>query len=276
MTQTGYSGLVEDTRCLSNGIALLASGMDGTLLNAESRISDETAAAVKMAQSLGVRFVAVTGRAWNTAHLILQEAGIETDYVLLNGAEFRTSSGSIIYQEALGSENAEKIMDELSATGMDFEVNTDQGDFSTDIKMCQSASELPDLEKFWSRKPKILKFFAFSDDLLLVEKIRGNLKDRDGITLTSSAPWNIEITSPTADKGMMLKRVTEFYQASNEEVVVFGDGENDETMFRRFSHSCAVENAVPTILCLAEKVIESNQKNGVAKEIHKILGGQSI
>ena len=58
---------------------------------------------------------------------------IEADYVLLNEAEFRTSSGSIIYQEALGSENAEKIMDELSATGMDF-------------------------EKFWSRKPKILKF----------------------------------------------------------------------------------------------------------------------
>lgn len=255
-------------------IRILASDLDGTLLNEESRISDETVAAVKMAQSFGVRFIVVTGRAWNTAHPILQEAGIEADYVLLNGAEFRTSSGSVIYQEALGREKAQKILDYLSAMGMDFEVNTDQGDFSTNRKRCPSASELSDFEKFWSGKPKILKCFAFSDDLLLVEKIREDLKDWNGITLTSSAPWNIEITSPTADKGMMLKRATEYYQTANEEVVVFGDGENDETMFRRFSYSCAVENAVQTILGLAEKVIEGNQKNGVAKEINQILGGK--
>lgn len=54
--------------------------------------------------------------------------------------------------------------------------------------------------------------------------------------------------------------------------MVFGDGENDETMFREFPHSCAVENAAPVIRSLAEKVIESNQNNGVAKEIYQIIG----
>lgn len=254
-------------------IRILASDLDGTLLNEKSKISVETAEAVKAAQDAGIRFVAATGRAWSTAHPIFQEAGIEADYVLLNGAEFRTSSGKVIYQEALGREKAQKIMDYLSAVGMDFEVNTDQGDFSTNTKRCPSASEFSDFEKFWSRKPKILKCFAFSDDLLLVENIRENLKEWKEYSITSSAPWNIEITSPTADKGMMLKRAAEYYQTSNEEVMVFGDGENDETMFRRFSHSCAVKNAVPMILGLAEKVIVGNQQNGVAKEINQILGG---
>ena len=44
-------------------------------------------------------------------------------------------------------------------------------------------------------------------------------------------------------------------------------------MFREFVHSRAMENAVPTIRRMAEKVIESNRKNGVAKEINQILGG---
>ena len=71
----------------------------------------------------------------------------------------------------------------------------------------------------------------------------------------------------------MLKTAMEFYHVSNEEVLIFGDGENDATMFREFVHSRAMENAVPTIRRMAEKVIESNRKNGVAKEINQILGG---
>lgn len=71
----------------------------------------------------------------------------------------------------------------------------------------------------------------------------------------------------------MLKRAAEFYGVPKDEVMVFGDGENDETMFREFCHSRAVKNAVPVIRRLAEKVIAGNQKNGVAKEINQILGG---
>ena len=52
---------------------------------------------------------------------------------------------------------------------------------------------------------------------------------------------------------------------------VFGDGENDKRMFREFAHSCAVKNAVPAVRKLAEKIIESNEENGVAKEINRIL-----
>ena len=69
----------------------------------------------------------------------------------------------------------------------------------------------------------------------------------------------------------MLKRAAQFYDIPYEEVMVFGDGENDKRMFREFAHSCAVKNAVPAVRKLAEKIIESNEENGVAKEINRIL-----
>ncbi len=252
-------------------IKIFASDLDGTLLNEEGRISAETAEAVKTVQRAGMRFVAVTGRAWSTAHSIFQEAAIETDYVLLNGAEFRASSGEVIYQEIIEKNLAEKIIDYLSAVGIDFEINTDKGDFSTNTKVCRTASELRNFPLIWNQNSKILKFFVFSDEKFLIEQVRQYFNEWQGISVTSSAAWNVEITAGAAEKGIMLKRAAEFYRIPKEEVTVFGDGENDETLFREFPHCCAVENAVPTILRLAERVIESNWNNGVAKEIMRVL-----
>lgn len=253
-------------------IRVLASDLDGTLLDKKCRISAETAEAVEMAQRAGIRFVAATGRAWGTAYPFFQKAGIKADYVLLNGAEFRASSGTIIYQETIQRNAAERIMDYLSVMDMDFEVNTNKGDFSTNTKMCPSASDFPNPVEFWGMKPKILKIFVFSEEPAILEKMKTYLRGWKEIFVTSSDNWNIEITAANAQKGKMLKKVTEFYQISADEVMVFGDGENDETMFREFPHSCAVENAAPVIRSLAEKVIESNQNNGVAKEIYQIIG----
>ena len=255
-------------------IRMIASDLDGTLLDSGCRISAETADAVKMAQRAGIRFMAATGRAWGTVHSIFQETGIEADYILLNGAEFRVSSGEVIYQEMIQRNVAEKLMDYLSAMGMDFEINTAQGDFTTDTNVCQTASEIQDLSHFWSIGPKILKIFSFSGERTIVGHVSEYLKGWHGISVTSSAGWNIEITAAAAKKGKMLKRAADFYQVPAEEVMVFGDGENDETMFREFCHSRAVGNAIPMIRSMAEKVIDSNHKNGVAKEIHKILGGK--
>lgn len=254
-------------------VRILASDLDGTLLNEKGKISSETAEAIKKAQNAGIKFLAVTGRAWGTAHPIFQEAGIEADYVLLNGAEFRTSAGEVIYQEAMDQEVAKKMINHLSDLGLDIEVNTDRGDFTTNTKVCQIASEILDFSWFWKQEPKILKIFAFSEESDLAAKSRKYLPDWKGISITCSAAWNIEITAEKAVKGRMLKTAMEFYHVSNEEVLIFGDGENDATMFREFVHSRAMENAVPTIRRMAEKVIESNRKNGVAKEINQILGG---
>lgn len=255
-------------------IRMIASDLDGTLLHSGSRISAETVEAVKMAQRAGIRFMAATGRAWSTAHSIFQETGIEADYILLNGAEFRLSSGEVIYQETIERNIVEKLMDYLSSVGIDFEINTAQGNFSTNTKVCQTASEIKDLSNFWSINSKILKVFSFSDERIIVENVREHLKGWQGISVTSSARWNIEITAAAAQKGKMLKRAADFYQVPAEEVMVFGDGENDETMFQEFCHSRAVGNAIPMIRSMAEKVIDSNYKNGVGKEIKKILGGK--
>ncbi len=57
-------------------IKLFASDLDGTLLNEQHKISQQSADAIRTAQQTGKVFLAVTGRAWGTASLLLKEAGI--------------------------------------------------------------------------------------------------------------------------------------------------------------------------------------------------------
>ena len=115
------------------------------------------------------------------------------------------------------------------------------------------------------------KLFGFCWDAAKLDAARQALGALNGVSITSSAPWNIEITAREARKARMVERAAQLYGIDLDHIVVFGDGSNDESLFRTFPHSRAVENAVPLLHTLAEKVIESNVDCGVAKEVQRIL-----
>lgn len=252
-------------------IKLIASDLDGTLLNEKSFISKETKESIKRAERAGIRCVAATGRSYKTASRLLKEAGISCDYVLLNGAEFRKNDGTLIFQKSIPDESVKRIMAMLLAKEADFELNTDAGDFSTDCELCDTASPMLSDEELLDGNLKIQKIFVFSDRPEQLEYIKESIADIQEITLTSSASWNLEITAREANKGRMLEQVAEYYKIAKEEVLVFGDGENDRFMFRTFPHSRAMGNAKEELKQAAEKVIETNTEHGVAREILRLL-----
>ncbi len=65
---------------------LIASDLDGTLLNEIGQVSENNAAAIKKAVDQGIRFVVATGRSWDSASKPLQAAGITSPVISLNGA----------------------------------------------------------------------------------------------------------------------------------------------------------------------------------------------
>ena len=77
-------------------IQLFVSDLDGTLLNEHSQVAPETAQAIQRAQQAGIRWLTATGRSWNTAAPLLEQAGISCDFVLLNGAELRSAKGELL------------------------------------------------------------------------------------------------------------------------------------------------------------------------------------
>ncbi len=120
-------------------IQLFVSDLDGTLLTEHSQVAPETAQAIQCAQQAGIRWLTATGRSWNTAAPLLEQAGISCDFVLLNGAELRSAKGELLLDASLSTATARQAADILSKHGIGLEINTDQGDFTTDTQFCNAA-----------------------------------------------------------------------------------------------------------------------------------------
>ena len=56
-----------------------------------------------------------------------------------------------------------------------------------------------------------------------------------------------------------------------EEVMVIGDGANDLSMFELFENSVAVANAIDEIKGKAKYLVASDQDDGVAEAIYKLI-----
>lgn len=63
----------------------------------------------------------------------------------------------------------------------------------------------------------------------------------------------------------------EILQIKPEEMIAFGDDENDYEIIKNVGKGVAVANAIPMIREIADDITESNNEDGVAKYIEKLL-----
>ena len=108
-------------------VQIIASDMDGTLLNDKMVISKRNAAAVKEAQKQGIHFIVSTGRAYDEVKPLITEAGFNCPMITLNGAFVLDENGKEISAAPIPDSIAKKIMLTLKKNGLYFEVITAKG-----------------------------------------------------------------------------------------------------------------------------------------------------
>lgn len=271
------------------GIKLFASDLDGTLLRSDHRISEKSAAVIRRAQASGKIFLAVTGRAWNSAAPILKNAGISCGAVLLNGAEYRNAAGGVVLREYIDPPSAAEVLRVLSANDIDFEIHAGCGDFVTNPGLDAAARIFKPEALPIIAASGILKFYIEYHNIRIPRNANqevfsfSNCAPRDnsitdllpglpqGLQITSSAPWNLEITAKAATKARMLAKTVHMPGISEEETAVFGDGENDIPMLKYFRHSYAMGNAAEIVKKNAAAVIGTNDQDSVAIQMEEIM-----
>ena len=129
---------------------------------------------------------------------------------------------------------------------------------------------MDNLENYLVNKPieKINVLFTPEENC---GQVYDTLKISEDIHITSSLPGNIEITLKGVNKAYALKRPCLDLDISNEEVMVFGDADNDIEMLKWAKWSFAMENADENIRKTAHFITDSNTKDGVAKGIEKYI-----
>lgn len=262
-------------------LRLVASDLDGTLLDPSEQVSTRTAAAIERATAAGVRVIAATGR--QVPHLPegLAASGV-THAVGSNGAIGVELGGEILFEELLAPSACADIVAFLTAEleGVRFSAVRDHG--------ARHAAEPGYLEligdhelRFWTVAPEdlativsepTLKLTArhpvlSADDLLHVLERSG----LDGFHATTSGAPFLEIAGAGVTKASGVARLCGLLGIDAAEVLAAGDAKNDIELLRWAGLGVAMGNAVPETVAAADWVTATNAEDGLALAIEYAL-----
>ncbi|MCJ1662819.1 Cof-type HAD-IIB family hydrolase [Staphylococcus sp. NRL 18/288] len=283
-------------------IKLIATDMDGTLLNAAHEISQENIDAIKYAQSQGITVVIATGRAFYEASTPIVDTDLVVPYICLNGAEVRDESHNIMSTSHLNHELVERIKSILNKDNVYYQIYTNRGIYTEDptrdldiyIDIAKQAGQEADVEKIKAGIKKridngslkvvnsyediedvpgelIMKVLAFNPDLEKIKAIGAELAAIPSLAISSSSRGNLEITHSEAQKGIALETIANKLNIDLQDVMALGDNLNDASMLERVGYPVAMENAIPEVKAIAKYVTDTNENSGVGKAIMKFL-----
>ncbi|ELV05631.1 HAD family hydrolase, partial [Brachyspira hampsonii] len=95
-------------------IQLIASDLDGTLLNNNHQISEYNKNVIKEASKKWIKTILSTGRPTSAAHKFLAELNIDTELISFNGAMITDKYYNIVYQQNLDSNIGKELIQILT------------------------------------------------------------------------------------------------------------------------------------------------------------------
>lgn len=284
-------------------IKLIASDMDGTLLDAHMSISTENTEAIRMANELGIEFMVATGRNAQEARAALDEARIDCAMITLNGAQVFDRSGKSLFTVPIPSPQAMTVMDILDANGIYYEVATNQGLYSeSQPKRIESfassiATHMPHLtykmaiamasanlellhityvdsirELLLDDKLEVLKIICFhTEGPRILGPVGKEISNLGELAVTSSGQNNLEVNHKNAQKGIAVAHVAHERGITLDEVMTIGDNFNDVSMLQTAGVSFAMGNAEIEVKDYAKYLTDTNLESGVGKAILRAI-----
>ena len=122
------------------------------------------------------------------------------------------------------------------------------------------------------KEEDVLKIIAFDKNgPEQLKAVTGELEKIGDLAIAASELTNIEINHVNAQKGIALKQFAEERGFTADEVMALGDNFNDVSMLTYAGTSVAMGNAAEAIKKIAKHVTDTNEENGVATAIDRIL-----
>jgi Cof subfamily protein (haloacid dehalogenase superfamily) len=267
-------------------LQLVATDLDGTVLRSDGSVSDRTAAALRAAEDSGVMVVVATGRPPRWMRPIADALGHTGIAICSNGAVvYDLHTDRILEHTPISRDAVLAVAAAVRAAVPDvaFAVETRDAGFSREA--AYPVARDVDLESGGIRVGS-LDELATEDVVKLL--VRHGTLDPDGLLeaarevagelaeLThSSRTGLLEISATGVTKAATLARIADRHQISSADVVAFGDMPNDLPMLAWAGRGYAMANAHADVLAATEHKAPSNDEDGVAQVVEKLLADLS-
>jgi Cof subfamily protein (haloacid dehalogenase superfamily) len=259
-------------------IKLVATDMDGTLLNSKGELNPAIYPILATLKAHGIRFVAASGRQYFNLQKQFEPVKDDVIFVAENGSY-------VVYQ------NQELYVQPLQREIVDSLILTSRPIPNAYPIFCgKKKAYVENTEPaFWAQLTKYFERYEVVDNLLEVaddECLKVSICDLDGSVANSyphfkawedeikvkvSAGIWLDLSHNLANKGKAMNVLQQLHGISVVETMAFGDYLNDLEMMQQAYFSYAMDNAHPDIKEAARFRAESNDENGVAKVLEQLI-----
>jgi Cof subfamily protein (haloacid dehalogenase superfamily) len=260
-------------------IRLIATDMDGTLVDDEKQIHDELWPLIDELRERGITFCPASGRQYHNLRQQFEAVADELVFVAENGT-YVVARGEEISSDCLALGVAQDVVRRV------------RGIPEAGAVLCGKRSAyierrdppfVDHVGRYYARLQVVGDLLEVTtDDVLKVAvydfvSAEHNTAPRlTGLGATpqvvvSGAHW-VDVLSLTANKGQAVRRVQEALGVTRDQTMVFGDFLNDLEMMDAATYSFAMANAHPLLKERARWVAPANNANGVVRTIRTVLG----
>ncbi|WP_163512921.1 HAD family hydrolase [Fodinicola acaciae] len=256
---------------------MIACDLDGTLLRSDLSVSDRTVAALAAVRTAGVPFVVVTGRPVRWLGVVLDRIGRYAEVICSNGAKILDVDGSVLIAWPITPPALEiatrRLRDALG--DVHFAVERDAGMVKeSGYRVRQDLAQPRDVawdELVSQPALKLLVRVPGADGDELLARCTGLLRGLATPTHSSLASGLVEVSADGVNKAAALDWLADRHGVRADQVLAFGDMPNDISMLRWAGRSVVVADAHPEAKAAADEVTESNDNDGVAVVLERLL-----
>ncbi|MGI8575157.1 MAG: HAD family hydrolase [Egibacteraceae bacterium] len=262
--------------------SLIATDLDGTLLHSDGTVSDRTRAAVRAATDAGALLIAVTGRPPRWLGPIVDAFQGRGRVVCANGALiYDLGTEQVTRTAGIEPDDAATVIRLLRERLPDVTFGVERADgfghepsyARPDLNNRLAASFRPEVapleELLTAPVTKLLLRHPDAEVEDLAETARETVGQ--AATVTYSGGHVVEISAAGITKASALRHLAHEAGLDADDALAFGDMPNDLPMLTWAGHAIAVANAHPDVLELADEVTDSNDDDGVAIVLERLI-----
>ena len=278
-------------------IRLLATDIDGTLLNPQFQISEADLMALRRAHAAGVEIVLVTGRRHTFALPIAQQLGFDLWLISSNGAVTRSLAGETFHRDLMPADTCRKLcgaMQEFRGhTVLTFDKET------KGAIVLERMDELGSSIRRWLEKNMAyIEFVIPIEDALVTDPVQAmfcgtmarmsgalsaieaaGMNDRITILRTEYPARDlsmIDVLNTGCSKGHALERWAAHRGFAREQVMAIGDNHNDVEMLEFAGHPVIMGNACEELRGRGWTVTRGNDACGLAAAVDLVFGTPAL
>ncbi|WP_309030530.1 HAD family hydrolase [Streptomyces alfalfae] len=260
---------------------LVATDLDGTLLRSDDTVSDRTRDALAAATAAGAAHIVVTGRAVPWTRHILDDLGYDGIAVCGQGAQVYHAGEhrlltSVTLDRQLAGLALAKIEAEIGPLALAASRDGIDGEVLVGPEYAVQDGPLPvismtDPSDLWSAplNKVYVQHPGLGDDALaaVAHQVAGDL-----VGVTMAGEGIVELLPLGLTKATGLSLAARRLGAKAVDTIAFGDMPNDIPMFAWAAHGVAMANAHEELKAVADEVTTSNEKDGIAVVLERLLG----